>query len=258
MLNGIRHSSIDVPPAQLATPVSTINHNSRASFDGTQSTFCTCLRQHTELVSSQQILESLCGDDNDANLSLDTALSLVRQQTEAWQNLVFCPQCPYQRDQAVMRLALVAIRASTRYLERLAPRYSVKQDELAARPPTSSATTNAPQRNLTQQPFDIPASTNDKTETTRLLIGRLEIDGEERMLVYRVLFKQALCKIKTILQSLGSMQEQRKAQLLQDTTGRAAKLEEYEASNNLSHMQQMSRMLAAAIHSLEKAFETNS
>ena len=198
---------------------------------------CTCLQQHAELLSSPSIAEMNASVD-DSILSLDKALSLAKQGIKAWRSLVACPICPYNNDQEVMLLALMSIRPVTRYLQRLAPRFIA-----------------LPLGEAKSQEFAM-TDLQLTRERSRLMLGSLEVEEEERILVYRLLFQKTVQKVRYTLHSLQTMQFKRKKQLLLETSNRTAGLEDYHASSSLSHIQQMTHALATALQDLESSFKS--
>lgn len=176
-----------------------------------------------------------CNGPNDAILTLDKALSLAKQGVSAWQSLIACPNCPYNNDQEVMLLALMSIRPVTRYLQRLAPRFSNPG-------PTGCQKSDA-------------TDMRPMTENSRLIIGRSEVDGDDRMLVFRLLFQKTVQKVRQTLHSLQIMQHERKKQLLVETSNRGAGIDDYQASSSLLHIQQISHALATALQALESSLE---
>lgn len=171
-----------------------------------------------------------CWGLDDEHLSLDKALCLARQGAKTWQNLFTCSNCPYDSDQEVMLLALLSMRAVTRYLQRLAPRYAARQrSESQSSPPT-----------------DTPG-----LENSRLMLGSLEVVGDEKMLVFRLLFQKTVQKVRSTLHSLQMIQRKRKKQMLMDTSNRTAEADDYHASSSLLHIQQMSHVLSNALQALE-------
>ena len=169
-----------------------------------------------------------CDGTNDATLSLDKALSLARQGISVWRSLVACPNCPYHKDQEVVMLAYMGIRALTRYLQRLGPRYIP---------------------HLRQDP-DVIKSFAAK-EDLRLVVGSVEVDGDERDFVFRVLFQNMLQNVQETLHALQAVQSKRKGLLLQETSSRAIATEDYQLSSSLLHVQQMSHTLVKALNELK-------
>lgn len=204
---------------------------------------CTCLQQHAELLSSPSIAEmNASNGSDDTMLSLDKALSLAKQGIRAWRSLIACPNCPYNNDQEVMLLALMSIRPVTRYLQRLAPRFT-------ARPRADSKTSESTNTSVT-------LDTLPMMERSRLMLGSMEVDDEERMLVFRLLFQKTVQRVRQALHSLQMMQFKRKKQLLMETSNRTAGAEDYHASSSLSHIQQITHALATALQDLESSFNS--
>lgn len=196
---------------------------------------CKCLQQHAELLGNPSLSEVRASDGaDDGVLSLDKALSLVQQGMKAWQNLITCPSCPYNDDQEVLLLTFMSIRAITRYLQCLSPRYM-------AAPRASS---------LKSSDATIPQAGR---EDSPLTIGSFEVTGEDRMLVLRVLYQNTLQKIKCILRSLQLIQDKKKRRLFDDTSNRTAGFDDYQASSNLFHVQQISHRLVTSLQALESS-----
>ena len=192
---------------------------------------CTCLQQHAEFLSNPVIREmNACNGPDDSVLSLDKALSLAKQGINAWRSLTACPDCPYNNDHETMLLAFMSIRTVTRYLQRLAPRYT-------AQPPPGSST---------------PEGTDSRSskERSRLTIGSLEIEDDERTLVLRLLFHKTLQKVRCALHSLQTIQYKRKGQL---TVG----VHDGQTSSSLPHIQQISHALAVALQALDSTFSSS-
>lgn len=198
---------------------------------------CTCLQQHAELLSNPSIAEmNGCTDADDTMLSLDKALSLAREGINVWRCLIECQSCDQNNDQEVMLLALASIRSVTRYLQRLSPRYM-------------------PFSQSESKPFeDESQQRHQREEQSRLMLGSLEVDEEERILVYRLLFQKTVQKVRQALHSLQMIQHKRKKQLLMETSNRTAAAEDYHASSSLSHLQQMTHTLSTTLQSLESAY----
>jgi hypothetical protein len=164
---------------------------------------------------------------------MDKALSLAKQAMKAWQGLLTCPYCPYNDDQEVMLLTFMSIRAVTRYLQRLSPRY-----------------TNTARTSLQGSGSNTPQSAKDDS---RLKIGSFELEGDDRMLVLRVLYQNTLQKVKCILHSLQVIQNKKKKRLLEETQNKTAGVDDYQASSNLFHIQQMSYGLVTSLQTLESS-----
>jgi hypothetical protein len=202
---------------------------------------CTCFLQHAELLSNPSILElNACDGIDDTVLSLDKALSLAKQGVKAWRNLIACPKCPYNNEQEVMLLAMMSIRPVTRYLQRLAPRYGASQ---------CAASQNA---DAASDPWPIKPE-----ESSRLMIGSVELDGDEKMVVCRVLFQKTVQMVRQTVHALQMLQYKRKQQLLIETSNRAAGADNYQASSSLVHIQQVSHSLATALQALESSFDSD-
>ena len=181
------------------------------------------------------------------SLSLEKALSLARHAASVWRTLIACPVCPYDKIQEVVMLAYMGIRAVTRYLQRqrLAPRYiniarRVEEDSDAATDPSSSSS---------------PAAAK---ESVRLMVGALEIEGDERTFVFRMLFQRMLQNVQETLLSLQGIQCKPKRLLMQETSGRAAvgTMDDYQLSSSLLHIQQISHTLTNALKGLESALNS--
>lgn len=197
---------------------------------------CTCLQQNAELLSNPCITEmNACDGADYTRLSLDKALSLARQGVRVWGNLIACPKCPYNSDQEVVMLAYMGIRAVTRYLQRLGPRYIVQSR-------------NEPH----------PANATTEKEVVQLVVGSLEVGGDEKVLVFRLLFQKTLQSVRQTLHSLQKMQCKRKRQLQQETSDHAgAMTDDYQVSSSLLHIQQISHALANSLQELEAALDSN-
>lgn len=164
---------------------------------------------------------------------MDKALSLAQQAMKAWQGLLTCPYCPYNDDQEVMLLTFMTIQALTRYLRRLSPRY-----------------TNTARTNLQGSNPDTPLAAKDDS---RLRIGSFELEGDDRTLVLRFLYQNTLQKVKCVLHSLQVIQNKKKKRLLEETQNKLAGVDDYQASSNLFHIQQMSYGLVTSLQTLESA-----
>lgn len=195
---------------------------------------CTCLQQSAELLSNPNIAEmNACDNADYASLSLDKALILARQGVRAWGNLITCPKCPYKSDQEVVMLAYMGIRAVTRYLQRLGPRYVAQSRK------ESNAT-----------------NTIAEKETVRLMLGPLEVDGDEKVSVFCLLFQRTLQNVRQTLYSLQKIQCKRKSQLLQGTSDHTVETDDYQVSSSLLHIQQISHALANSLQELESAINS--
>ncbi|KAF2639739.1 hypothetical protein P280DRAFT_470361 [Massarina eburnea CBS 473.64] len=202
---------------------------------------CNCLQHHAELLSSPIIAEmNACSNSDDAALSLDKVLSLSKQGIETWRGLISCPICSSNNDQEAMLLALMSIRPVTRYLQRLAPRYTNR-----ARSDSKVSTS-----------YSVPRPRQVR-EPCRLMVGTLEIEDEERTLVYRMLFQKTVQRVRQTLHALQMMQYRRKKELLVGTCNRTAGVEDYHASSSLSHTQQITHALATALQDLESSFHSD-
>ena len=192
---------------------------------------CTCLQKHAEVLSNEILAEIRAGDGpDDGVLSMDKALSLVKHAMNAWQGLLSCTSCPYDDDQEVMLLTFMSIRAVTRYLQRLSPRYTISS--------------------LPGPGSSLPQSAKDDD---RLQIGSFELEGNDRMLVLRVVYQNTLQKVKSILHSLQIIQDKKKRRLLEKTQNKLAGADDYQASSNLFHIQQISYGLVTALQTLESS-----
>ena len=107
----------------------------------------------------------------------------------------------------------MGIRVVTRYLQHLGPRYSPRGSD-----------TNDP----------LPAK-----ETVRLMVGSLEVEGDER--------------VQETLRSLEGIQSERKRLLLQETASRAVGTDDYQLSSSLLHIRQTSHRLTNTLKELESA-----
>ena len=134
-------------------------------------------------------------------------------------------------------LAFISVRALIRYLQRLAPRYTAYRGA----GPGDSDTTN-PQ----------PAN-----ESSRLIVGSLEVEGDERLLVSRVLFQKMLQSVSQTLDSLRTILSQQKKQLLQETSKRPPGVCDDQASSSLLHIQQTLQALTNALQALESFFNSH-
>ena len=164
------------------------------------------------------------------------ALALAKQAMNAWQSLLTCPCCLYNDDQEVMLLTFMSIRAITRYLQRLSPHY-----------------TNSARTSLQSSGSNTPRSAE---EDGRLKIGHFELEGDERMLVLRVLYLDTLQKVKRVLHSLQTIQDEKKKRLLDETQNKTARADDLQASSNLFHIQQMSYGLVTALQNLESSLNS--
>ena len=183
---------------------------------------CTCLQQNAEILSNPSIAEmNACNGTDDPALSLDKVLSLTRQGASVWRNLISCTKCPYDNDQEVVMLAYMGIRAVTRYLQHLGPRYSQRGSD-----------TNDP----------LPAK-----ETVRLMVGPLEVEGDERVFVFRMLFQKMVQNVQETLHSLERIQE---------TSSRAVGTDDYQLSSSLLHIRQTSHTLTNTLKELESAVKS--
>jgi hypothetical protein len=192
---------------------------------------CTCLQKHAEVLSNPVLSEIRAWDGPDDGVwSMDKALSLAKQAMKAWEGLLTCPHCPYDDDQEVMLLTFMSIRAVTRYLQRLSPRYT----NTSLQGPGSNS----------------PQSAKDDD---RLQIGSFELEGNDRMLVLRVLYQITVQKVKRILHSLQVIQNKKKRQLLEKTQNKLAGVGDYQASSNLFHIQQISYGLVTSLQTLESS-----
>lgn len=167
---------------------------------------------------------------NDAARSMDKALPLAKQAMRVWQNLLNCPYCPYNDDQEVMLLTFMSIRAVTRYLQRLSPRYKT-----GAQTNSQGAGSNAPQSGQ---------------DDSCLKIGSFQLEGDDRLLVLRVLYQNTLQKVKNVLHSLQAIQEEKKKRLLEKTQNEMVEVDEYQASSSFFHIQQISYGLVTSLQSL--------
>ena len=185
---------------------------------------CTCLQQHAKLLGNPKLSEILSNNSLDeSSLSIDKAFSLAQQGMQAWQNLITCPHCPYNDDSEVMFLTFMSIRAVTRYLQHLSP--------LCISGPGSES----------------------NQDSSPLTIGSFEITGEDRMLMLRILFQNTLQKLKSMLRSLQLFQDHKKRKLLEETSNRTAGYDDYQASNSLLHIQQISHKIVTTLESLESS-----
>ena len=166
-----------------------------------------------------------CNGTDDPALSLDKALSLARHGAGVWCNLIACPKCPYDNDQEVVMLAYMGIRAVTRYLQHLGPRYSRRSSDI-----------NGPLL---------------AKESVRLMIGSLEVEGDERAFVFRTLFQKMVHNVQETLHSLDGIQCKRKRLLLQETSSRAVGTDDYQLSSSLLHIRQTSHTLTNTLKELE-------
>lgn len=166
-------------------------------------------------------------------------MAFLKQGLKTWHNLTSCTICSSGHDQEAILLSLVSIRSVTRYLQRLAPRYTPC-------PPTDPSTSNH-KDNTNSVPFEEPC---------RLMVGSLEIEDEERIHVYRMLYRKAIQRVRHVLQSLEMLQSQKKKILLEQTVGRTAGLDDYHASSGLSHTQQITHALATGLEELESSLTT--
>ncbi|KAH8600637.1 hypothetical protein B0O99DRAFT_667881 [Bisporella sp. PMI_857] len=220
--------SEDVTMANKSTPM---RPTESASPKALSANTCTCLQKHAEVLSNPILSENrACDGPENGAWSMDKALSLANQAMKAWQGLLTCLYCPYDDDQEVMLLTFMSIRAVTRYLQRLSPRYT----NISLQVPGS----NSPQS----------AKGDD-----RLRIGSFELEGSDRMLVLRVLYQATLQKVKCILHSLQVIQNKKKGRLLEKTQNKPAGADDYQASSNLFHIQQISYGLVTSLHALESA-----
>ncbi|KAK2758594.1 hypothetical protein FQN54_003284 [Arachnomyces sp. PD_36] len=205
------------------------NPMENVSFKASPGNTCNCLQKHAEVLGNP-ILSAIraCDGRDDGAWSMDKALSLVKHAMNAWQGLLTCPYCPYDDDQEVMLLTFMSIRGVTRYLQRLYPRYN-----------------NASQQGSGSE------SPQPATGEERLQIGSFELEGNDRMLVLRVLYQITLQKVKCILHSLQVIQNKKKRRLQDKTQNKPAGVDDYQASSNLFHIQQISHGLITSLQTLE-------
>ncbi|KAL5348509.1 hypothetical protein ACLOAV_005925 [Pseudogymnoascus australis] len=228
--------SVPVPTSSedVANTAAPINPTEGASPKASSANTCMCLQKHAEVLSNPILSEIRASDGpNDGVCSMDKALSLAQQAMKAWQGLLTCPYCPYNDDQEVMLLTFMTIQAITRYLRRLSPRY-----------------TNAARTNLQASNPDTPLAAKDDS---RLRIGSFELEGDDRTLVLRFLYQNTLQKVMCVLHSLQVIQNKKKKRLLEETQNKLAGVDDYQASSNLFHIQQMSYGLVTSLQTLESA-----
>ena len=137
----------------------------------------------------------------------------------------------------------MTIRAITRYLQRLAPRYT---------PPPRSDRKSPADATVSSTGTITPLS---PVPDSPLTVGAYDVPTADRVLVYRVLFHNTLRKVKAIVQSLQAIQGEKKQRMLAETADRMARAEDYQASTNLFHIQQISHKLVSEIQTLEDELE---
>jgi hypothetical protein len=215
----------------VANKTAPLNPTESASPKVSSTNTCTCLQKHAEVLSNPILSEIRAYDGPDDGVwSMGKALSLAKQAMKAWQGLLTCPYCPYDDDQEVMLLTLMSIRAVTRYLQRLSPRY----------------TNTSPQGPSSNSPQSVK-------DDDRLQIGSFELEGNDRMLVLRVLYQITLQKVKCMLHSLQVIQNRKKRRLLEKNQNKLAGVNDYQASSNLFHIQQISYGLVTSLQTLESS-----
>lgn len=222
-------SSEDV--ANIAAPK---NPTENATPKNSSANPCTCLQKHAEVLSNPILSEIRASNGSEDGVwSLDKALSLAKQAMKAWQCLLTCPCCPYNDDEEVMLLTFMSIRAVTRYLQLLSPRYN----NTARASPHGSGSVTA----------------QSVSDDISLRIGSYELEGDDRVLVLRILYQNTLQKVKSMLHSLQVIQEKKKKRLSEETRNRLAGDDDYQASSNLFHIQQMSYSLVTSLQALESS-----
>ena len=132
----------------------------------------------------------------------------------------------------------MAIRQVSIYLQRLAPRYTT----------LSGADTKGSYSSIT------PTGMGISEDRARLMIGAVEVEDEERDMIYRLMFEQTVRKLRQTVHSLRVIQGKRKKELTTDTSSRDATAEDYHISSSLSHIQQVTHSLATMLQDLESSF----
>lgn len=88
------------------------------------------------------------------------------------------------------------------------------------------------------------------------MVGSHEIEDDERMFVYRLLFQKTVQRVRQIVHSLQMVQGKKKQELVELTSGRTAGVDDYHASSSLSYTQQITHSLATLLQDLESSYST--
>lgn len=154
-----------------------------------ESPSCACLNAHAALLCHQnaQLGQS-------SSIPLATSLALVTHSTPIWQTLLSCPSCPFSFDGQVLLLAVISIQNVVRTLLQSASSASTSVSSPIHTPNTASASS--------------PSSTHPTDP--QLMLGALEITGEDRHSVMALLRSIATTRLASMLHALASLLAQRK------------------------------------------------
>lgn len=191
---------------------------------------CNCLQHHAKLLVR---LKELWKGSSPA--PIDVVLNGVQQALAPWDDYIQCLVCQRDKDQEVLLLSAMSIRAVLRLLQSVCSEVALhvgiwNQDAL----PRSK-----------QQRVSTPGG-------TRLSVGNYEITGEERGLVLEVLISKTLSRIQFALGCLKERSSRKAGTATPPTAPTGAHMNECDGSGGADHVQQLLQDLESTVQILSR------
>lgn len=206
---------------------------------------CSCFQQNID------VLYSLKASEISGNTSIhetDTVLASIGEAMKPWQSLFECGNCAYNNDQEILLLVFMSLRIVLLRLRKLLPPWS------------SPGSGKSSQGAGLSQPQQQHAATEKHwpSRTTRVLVGSLELSGNDRIVVLHVLLSNTVSKIKSAMIRFREMLDRKMRSLgpRNPMQARGTMAEHAHHASNLDHAQQMLHTLGTLLQSLETSLDS--